>query len=398
VKATTPALQVWRRTRWFSAALVAFAILFWSRPVFAHNPSKSYLSLTLETNTLSGQWDVPLRDLQAVVPLDPDTNGLISWEKLQAHYAAITSYAFARLNMKVDGRAAKLRVTEADPAVEEFADGPYLEIPFVVETGSSNAADKTPATIEINYQLFFDVNSLHRGLLRLEADGKTQSAVFAPDHADQTFELTRANRLAQFLMFVREGIWHIWTGYDHILFLIALLLSAVLRRENGRWVGVTAFKPAILNVLKIVTAFTLAHSLTLSLAALGLVKIPSRITESAIAASVVLAALNNLKPMITRREWMIAFAFGLIHGFGFATALGDLGLVHGALAVTLVGFNLGVEIGQLAIVAIFLPIAFALRRTWFYQVPLLRVGSGIIILVAGTWFAERVFDFKVLPF
>jgi hypothetical protein len=182
------------------------------------------------------------------------------------------------------------------------------------------------------------------------------------------------------------------------LFLIALLLPSVLRRENNRWIGVTAFRPALVNVLKIVTAFTLAHSLTLSLAALGVVKIPSRITESAIAASVALAALNNLKPMISRREWMIAFAFGLVHGFGFATALGDLGLVRGALAVTLVGFNLGVEIGQLAIVAVFLPVAFKLRRTWLYQVPMLRVGSGVIILIAGTWFAERVFDFKLLPF
>ncbi len=98
------------------------------------------------------------------------------------------------------------------------------------------------------------------------------------------------------------------------------------------------------------------------------------------------------------RGWIVAFAFGLIHGFGFATALSDFGLTHGRLALTLVGFNVGVEIGQLAIVAVFLPAAFALRRTWFYQMPVLRLGSAFVILIAGAWCAERVLDLKFMPF
>ena len=138
--------------------------------------------------------------------------------------------------------------------------------------------------------------------------------------------------------------------------------------------------------------------LTLTLATLGVVKLPSRLTESAIALSVMLAAANNLHPLIRERGWLVAFAFGLIHGFGFATALSDLGLGQGALALTLVGFNTGVEVGQLAIVAVFLPAAYALRGTWFYQVPLLRFGSALIILISGMWFAERAFNFKLLPF
>jgi hypothetical protein len=151
-------------------------------------------------------------------------------------------------------------------------------------------------------------------------------------------------------------------------------------------------------VLKIVTAFTVAHSLTLSLAALGMVKLPVRLTESAIALSVALAAANNLWPLIRERGWMVAFAFGLVHGFGFATALSDLGLAKGALALPLIGFNLGVEIGQLAIVAVFLPAAFALRRTWLYQDPLLRFGSALIVVVATAWCAERALDVKFMPF
>jgi hypothetical protein len=250
----------------------------------------------------------------------------------------------------------------------------------------------------VNYRLFFDINSLHRGMLRLECDGETQTAIFTPDHATQQFEIGTASPGRQFLVFLREGVWHIWTGYDHILFLLALLLPSVLRREAGQWRGVDGLRPAFVNIFKIVTAFTVAHSLTLSLATLQIVRLPSRVTESAIAASVVLAAANNLWPFIRERGWMVAFAFGLIHGFGFANALSDLGLVHGTLLLSLVGFNLGVEAGQLVIVCVFLPVAFALRDTRFYQRPVLRFGSVIIIAVAGTWMMERVFNFKFLPF
>jgi hypothetical protein len=235
-------------------------------------------------------------------------------------------------------------------------------------------------------------------MVRLECDGRTETASCTPDRATQQFEIGAANPGRQFLVFLREGVWHIWTGYDHILFLLALLLPSVLRREAGQWRGVDGLRPAFVNIFKIVTAFTVAHSLTLSLATLQIVRLPSRVTESAIAASVVLAAANNLWPFIRERGWMVAFAFGLIHGFGFANALSDLGLVHGTLALTLVGFNLGVEAGQLVIVCLFLPAAFALRNTRFYQRPLLHFGSALIIVVAGVWLMERIFNFKLLPF
>jgi hypothetical protein len=151
-------------------------------------------------------------------------------------------------------------------------------------------------------------------------------------------------------------------------------------------------------VLRIVTAFTLAHSITLSLATLGFVSLPSRWVESAIAASVVLAALNNVWPVFHGRRWMVAFGFGLIHGFGFASVLIDLGLPQGALALALLGFNLGVECGQMAIVAAFLPLAFVLRHSAFYRRLVLRLGSLLITALASTWLAERVFEIKLLPF
>jgi hypothetical protein len=145
-----------------------------------------------------------------------------------------------------------------------------------------------------------------------------------------------------------------------------------------------------------VTSFTAAHSITLSLAALGLVSLPSRLVESAIALSVVLAAANNIWPVVAHKRWLVAFGFGLIHGFGFASVLAELGLPADALVLSLLGFNAGVEIGQMAIVAVFLPLAFLLRRTRFYLRGVFLVGSWLIMLVALVWLAERVFDLKLV--
>lgn len=382
----------WKYAACLRLSACLFAVFAFVCEARAHNPSKSYLSLTCDTNGISGQWDIPLADLQSVVPLDLDHDGIITWEELRGGYGAVTAYGLARLTMTADGQTAALRITDAEPAIEDFADGAYVRLSFAVENVPR------PKSLTVDYRLFFDINSLHRGMLRLECDGRTQTAIFTPDHATQRFELGAANPGRQFLVFLREGVWHIWTGYDHILFLLALLLPSVLRREAGRWRGVDGLRPAFVNIFKIVTAFTVAHSLTLSLATLQIVRLPSRVTESAIAASVVLAAANNLRPFIRERGWMMAFVFGLIHGFGFANALSDLGLVRGTLALTLLGFNLGVEAGQLVIVCLFLPAAFALRNTRFYQKPLLCFGSVLIIIVAGTWMMERIFNFKFLPF
>ena len=149
-------------------------------------------------------------------------------------------------------------------------------------------------------------------------------------------------------------------------------------------------------MLKIATAFTLAHSITLTLATLSVVALPSRLVESAIAASVVLAALNNIWPLFHGRRALVAFAFGLIHGCGFASVLCDLGLPKSALLLSLVGFNLGVEIGQIAIVSLFLPLAFLSRNSVIYRRGILGAGSFMIALVALVWLMERGLNVRLL--
>jgi hypothetical protein len=190
--------------------------------------------------------------------------------------------------------------------------------------------------------------------------------------------------------FVDEGIWHILKGYDHILFLLTLLLPAVVLYRDGQWQPRESLRQALLDILKVVTAFTVAHSVTLTLAVNGLVNLPSRWVESGIALTVLLGALNNLFPIVRERRWAVAFAFGLIHGLGFASVLADLGLHGWNLALALIGFNAGVEVGQLAIVLVFIPVAYTLRETRFYRRAFMPGGAIVIGCLAAYWLTIRL--------
>ena len=375
-----------RPFRWFPVALLILATF----SVRAHTFSTSYLTLNNTPNKLTGEWHLALRDLEDAVGLDMNDDGVITWGELSSRKDAVSAYALSRLHIQGDGVRGTLHITQL--LVDDHSDGTYAVLRFEVDELPH------PVKLKINYNALFDIDPKHRGLVRLEENSVSQLAVFGPENNTQTFDLTQAAPRSPFLTFLNEGIWHIWTGYDHIMFLLALLLPGVLVRRDGKWQPVPMARPAVVNILKIVTAFTVAHSITLSLSALGYVHLPSRLVESAIAASVVLAALNNLVPFFAERGWMVAFAFGLLHGFGFANALRDLGLHTGQLAATLLGFNLGVEIGQLTIVAVFFPLAYSLRGLLFYKRLVLQFGSAAIMIIASTWMAERVFDFKWLPF
>jgi len=287
-----------------------------------------------------------------------------------------------------DEKNCRLRVTGHE--VDHHSDGAYEVLRFAAD------CDAAPAAIEIGYKLFFDFDAQHKGLLNLEYQGRIQSLVFTPERSKQRFVLGEMSALRQFLSYGREGVWHIWIGYDHVLFLVSLLLPAVLLRQRRQWLPAAHFGDAFWDVFKIVTSFTVAHSITLSLAALGAISLPSRLVESAIAASVVLAALNNLAPVVGGRRWVVAFAFGLIHGFGFASVLAELGLPRDALVLALVGFNVGVEAGQLAIVAAFLPLAYLIRASWFYRRVVLFGGSVAIAAIALLWLAERALNLKLI--
>jgi hypothetical protein len=366
--------------------LLAFFVLCCGQAL-AHKASDSYLVLEVKGDEVRGQWDIALRDLDFALGLDADGNGDINWGELRTRHADIAAWALSALTLERGG-VCPLKV--AQHQVDEHTDGAYAVLSL---TGTCPAST---GDLGLNYRLLFDQDALHRGLLRLSLDGLTQSAVLAPDTARQSFKAGEVSLLAQFGQFFIQGVWHIWIGFDHILFLLSLLLPVVLVRERQRWRGVQRFGQALREVLWVVTSFTLAHSITLSLAALGYVTLPSRFVESVIAISVVAAALNNVVPVVNQRRWLVAFGFGLIHGFGFASVLAELGLPQETLLLSLIGFNLGVEAGQLAIVAVFLPLIFVFRNTVFYRRGLLVGGSLLTAAIALVWLVERVFDLKLI--
>ena len=373
------------RARWLIVLALLFAAVL---PAQAHKASDSYLTLEVEEERIEGQWDIALRDLEMAVGIDANGDAALTWDEVRARHEAIAAYALARLRLSSGGKPCALRVS--GQLVDYHTDGAYS----VLRLQGSCAAPVT--TLDVDYNLLFEIDPQHKGLLRLMHGAVASAAIFAPDARSQSLQVAEPARWRQFADYLRHGVWHIWIGFDHILFLLSLLLPAVLVRSKGQWQGRATLKSSLLDVLKIVTAFTLAHSLTLSLAAFGALSLPSRLVESMIAASVVLAALNNLWPLAHRWRAQVAFVFGLIHGFGFASVLAELGLPQGALVLSLVGFNVGVELGQLAIVAAFLPLAWLLRNGPFYRRVVLAGGSVCIALVALVWLAERALDLQLL--
>jgi hypothetical protein len=370
----------------------------------AHKSSDAYLTLTAHDDRVEVRWDVALRDLDNALGLDADDDGALTWDEVRGRGGDIAALVLPALSLSVPRGACKvLADTPADGAppaagaqahgvqlqLDHHSDGTYAVLEF------AEACPGPVGAMTVQYRLFAQSDPTHRGIVRVVAKDMpgavAMTAVLGPDNPQRRFDLASPSLIETLREFVVEGVWHIWLGFDHILFLLSLLLPAVLAGRAAP-TGAATVRGPLLDVLKTVTAFTLAHSITLSLAVLDVVSLPSRLVESGIALTVVLASLNNLWPVVRDYRWVAAFAFGLIHGFGFAAALKDLGLSSGSLAISLFGFNLGVELGQLAIVVTFVPLAFALRKTRFYRVAIMGAGSAAVALIASIWFVERAFD------
>jgi hypothetical protein len=337
------------------ATLFALAFILCSAAIArAHKASDSYLTLRSDGAQLAARWDIALRDLDQAIGLDRDGDGAITWGEVRAREAAIDAYALARMHVAADGTACTARAPEH--LIDRHSDGTYAVLRFTLDCAAA------PRLLDVDYRLFFDFDPQHRGVLRIVSIGEARTLLFSADQIAQHIDLAGASSWQTVADFWRDGVWHICAGLGHVLFLLALLMPAVLRRESGRWHAV-GLEHAFGSTLKVVTAFTVAHSLTLSLAALGTVTLPARVVASGIAASVIVAALNNAYPFLADGRWLIAFGFGLVHGFGLGGALAD-GVPHGALMPALLGFNIGVESGQAMIVGALFAFAYLLRRPW----------------------------------
>jgi hypothetical protein len=379
------------------AFVVAIFVTLFSSGVIAHKASDSLLTLERSGIQISGQWDIALRDLDVALGLDTDGNGDIQWSEVKVRHADIARYATSRLTVQAGDTPCSMNVTEH--LLDRHTDGTYAALRF---KGLCNPNSASTA-LKIDYRLLFDIDAQHRGLLKLTDNGQTRSAIFPANNPVQEFRFEESKSASSMSGFIADGIKHIAIGFDHILFLVVLLLPAVLVRSKGsHWLPVTTFRKALFNVASIVTAFTIAHSITLSLATIGIVTPPARWVEILIAVSVVITAVDNIVPIfppsLRQRRWLIAFTFGLIHGFGFASVLQELNLPSTDLVLSLVGFNIGVELGQLALVIVLLPAAYLFRARSAYPRVVLAGGSMLIAFIASGWLLERSLDFQFMPF
>ena len=389
----------------FKTIVILFLTLICLLPVDtieAHSPDQSYLYLRVYKSSMGGRFEMTGKDMNKALGLNLSDD--LTEEALQAHLPAIHEYLKSRSSFQSELGNYSVRFTELTILdLEEMED--FARFHFELEN-----LNEVPDNMDIGYNVLFDKDDKHRGMLIVEYNWKAGivdnealiSNIYSPDKTQQGLSLADASLWKGFVALVKLGVWHIWIGLDHILFILALILPAVVYRRKesdalaaaskvGEWMPVEKFKPAFWYIIKIITFFTVAHSITLALASLQIINLPSRFVESVIAISIALAALHNITPIFKSKEWIIAFGFGLFHGFGFASVLGDKGLGGDFLTLSLLGFNVGVEIGQVLIICMIFPILFLIRKLPLYK-NVINYGSALLILISLYWFIERGFD------
>lgn len=374
----------------------------------AHRPDHSLIYLRVyETAGIEGRFEIMATELDKYLGLDLGKHPTV--EEVAVYRERIQAYLFE--HSAFSSVYGNHKITFTDEISILYIDfGSFVAIHFRLAN-----MEKIPDEIEVTYDVFFDENPMQTNALGMEYNWKAglinnekiMALDFSPGQKTKTLDLTDTSVWNGFMAMIKQGAWHIWIGVDHILFLLALILPSVVRRKRiiataevqegvastyfWKWIPVLEFKPAFWYILKIVTFFTIAHTITLSLASLGIVNLPSRWVESIIAFSIGLAAYHNIKPIFMGKEWVIAFVFGLFHGFGFATVLSELGFKGENLSLSLLGFNIGVELGQIVIILLIFPILYLIRKSKLY--PKLLVWLSVLLMVISLyWLVERAFE------
>lgn len=400
-----------RGIRWVLGLTALLQLL--SMPAFAHQPASSYLLIQAAADNSSAEsselvfnteWRVNIRDVVAALSLEPsgarldsDADGQLVWSELAAAEPAITDFRDRHLTMATGGGACRVikragaqsvrqAGTQPEMALKQQYDGLYLSLMFSMACPGNTENE----SLSVSSSAFFDQDNLHRTIVTHSgADWPLDQRIISPENREVSFSSQPHGIWSTFTRFVQQGMWHIAIGLDHVLFVVALLLTVVFVRKGHTWVPAQSARTVMIQTLKLVTAFTLAHSITLTLSVLGFISVSAVWVEAIIALSIAVMALNNLWPVLGDRLWTLTFGFGLIHGLGFASVLMDLGLPPGARAAALLAFNVGVEIGQLVIVLVLLPILLMARTAPDYRRLIMPGLSLIIAALALYWLGQR---------
>jgi len=345
----------------------------------AHEINTSYLALTLKADEIRVVLSVDEADLIRLdTQIDANGDGGLWRDEVEAGGERVAQQLRERIQVQLDDESTPLKMLGASPDID--GDGNlFLRVVYAVPT----TGEPRELALDLSLLLQPPLLAEHRSLVSFRVDAQQPEllSVLSAASPQDRFQLREeVDLLAQVGDFIWLGIEHIFVGYDHIMFLAALIVI-------GSRLG---------QLVKIVSAFTVAHSITLILAALEVVTLPTRWVEAGIALSIAYVALENFWIQDSKHRWLLTFGFGFVHGFGFANVLRDLGLPSEGLVASLLAFNIGVEMGQIVIVAIMLPVVLLAARQGF-QPRLIQVASGIILLFGVGWFVERLFGLSYMP-
>ena len=354
---------------------------------FAHSTSTSFLILDLPGSDgpaaaapLEVRWDLSIHDIVWTIFIDADYDGEVTWKELKDARPALTSAILGQLAVQRGGASCALGVR--DYALAERAEQNFLSVAL-------EASCPRRGLLEVGGALFMSGDSSQRVLLSATRGADQLTGVLSAA-APTWSEPVRASAWSSFARFIAEGVWHVLIGYDHIAFVLLLLLPSVMRPVDGKWQGAKGLRQVTRDIVTIITAFTIAHSITLALAVTGTVRLPTQPIEVAIAASIAVAGALNLLPRLSGWRLPLAFGFGFVHGFGFANALSEIDAAGSALLPLLAGFNIGVEVAQLGIVALVLPLIYSMRATRWYAQGVLPLGSCALGAAGLVWMFQRI--------
>jgi hypothetical protein len=372
-----------------SAPYILFLLSLFSSSAFSHQLSTAYLNLKAEpdSQSLFGQYQVRFFDLERKLNIDSNLDGQLLWKEVLQNKIRIQAFLQSSLQIQSNNKYCDLTLNTPLLTDKHFDEG-YLVADFIAEC--PNIVNQH--NLLITYQGLFELDSQHKVIINLSGYGQNPRTAISSliDKDQQSLALNPAQnyQFHTFTTYVYQGIVHIFIGIDHILFLVVLMMTCVFYRSNGNWYARQNVASVAKSAAWIVTAFTLAHSVTLTATAMGWIAPNSRWVEFGIALSVALTAINNIWPLVTKLGW-ITFAFGLLHGMGFASVLSELGISSEHQILSILAFNLGVEIGQLAILSLVLPTLYLLRHNRHYKTWGLPSGSLIIGIVAVNWAIQR---------
>ena len=362
--------------------LCLFGTLGASTSAFAHAASTSFVILQLPQGDgpVAVRWDLSLHDIVWVVFVDADYDGNVTWQEVQDARPALANAVLTQMSVQRGGAPCVLRVQ--DFALATRNEQNFLSVALQADCPNAGLTS-------VGGTLFMSGDASQRVLLSAMRGEEQLTGVLSAGE-NSWVEPAQASAWRSFARFIGEGVWHVLIGYDHIAFVLLLLLPSVVRPVDGRWHGATGFGQVTRDLVTIITAFTLAHSITLALAVTGTVMLPMQPIEIAIAASIAVAGVVNLLPGLSRLRLPLAFGFGLVHGFGFANALSEIDAEGSSLLPLLAGFNIGVELAQLGIVALVLPLIYSMRATRWYAGTVLPLGSCALGMAGLVWLFQRV--------